>query len=339
MATLKEVADYAKVSFKTVSRVLNDDPNVAAETRSRVLEAIQRLDYRPNVAARSMRTGKSQLIGFLTDGVASQPYAGDIIKGAQQEAWKHGKLLFVVNTDGDRRIEEKAITMMLERRVEGFIYAAWYHREVNLPPLIQEAKTVLVDCFVGDRSLPSVVPDEFRGGYEATQTLLSYGHERVGFLSTQEPVPAAEGRLAGYRQALADAGLAFDPHLVYTARDSTAKRGHEGALLLFGQASPPTALFCFNDRMAMGAYDATRKLGLNIPEDIGLVGFDNMELLASQLYPSLSSMQLPHFEMGQWGVRYLIEAEALGNEGPPPQERMHCPLVERESTLGMEKSG
>ncbi len=331
MATLKQVAEHAGVSFKTVSRVLNGDPNVSPDTRAKVQDSIKALDYRPNMAARSMRTGKSQIIGFITDEVATGPFAGNIIKGAQHEAWQHEKLLFVVNTESDPKIEQKAIAMMLERRVEGILYGTWYHREATPPAMLSEIPTVLVDCFVSDHSLPSVVPDEVRGGREAITALLEKGHRRIGFLNDSNPVPASKGRLMGYQQALANFGVDSDESLVVLA-SGNASGGYDGALRLLDREDRPTAIFCFNDRMAMGAYDAIRKLGLRIPKDIAVIGFDNQEIIAAQLHPTLSSMQLPHYEMGQWAVRYLIDcADETGNL-QPIQHYIECPLIERQST-------
>lgn len=331
MTTLKKVAEHAGVSFKTVSRVLNDDPNIAPETRAKVLASIKALDYRPNIAARSMRTGKSQIIGFITDEVATGPFAGNIIKGAQREAWQHEKLLFVVNTESDPKLEQKAISMMLERRVEGILYGTWYHREVTPPAALYEIPTVLVDCFVHDQSFPSVVPDEIRGGREATTVLLQKGHRRVGFINYEHPQPAAVGRLVGYKEALAQFGVEFDESLVVYG-PGNASGGYDGALELLQREDRPTAIFCFNDRMAMGAYDVIRKLGLRIPNDIAVIGFDNQEIIAAQLHPSLSSMQLPHYEMGQWAVSYLIDCPDELGTLQPLQHSIECPLVERHST-------
>ena len=330
MATIKEVAEYAGVSFKTVSRVLNDSPNVAPQTRVKVLEAVEVLGYRPHVAARSMRTGKTNIIGFITDEIATQPHAGNIIRGAQQEAWQHEKLLFMVNTEQDPKMEKQAIQLMLEHRVDAIIYAAWYHRPVKPPPEIYDVPSVLVDCFVEDKSITSVVPDEVRGGREATEELLTKGHRRVGFINNEDSIPATAGRLLGYKQALAAYDIAYDENLVFTTRGDSIN-GYDCTMALLGQTEPPTAIFCFNDQLAMGAYDAIKELGLRIRKDIAIVGFDNMELIAASLYPSLTTMQLPHYEMGQWAVRYLIENEHNFDNLQPSHNLIECPLVRRES--------
>ena len=264
MTTLKEVAEHAGVSFKTVSRVANDSPNVAEKTRQKVLQSMRKLGYRPNLAARTMRTGKSQLIGFITDEIASEAHAGNVIRGAQRAAWEHEKLLFVVNTEQDPKIEKRAFQIMLERRVDAIIYGTWYHREVKPPPEIYEVPCVLVDCFVSDNSITSVVPDEIRGGREATTALLESGHQRVAFLNNIDPVPATFGRLEGYKQALENFNIPFDDNL-YLQSKGDSRRAYEGGLQLLEQANPPTAIFCFNDQMAMGVYDAVKNNGLTYP--------------------------------------------------------------------------
>jgi LacI family transcriptional regulator len=332
--TLKDVAKAAEVSVTTASYVINqrtgESIRISDETRERVWRAVEELDYRPNIAARNMRTGRSNLIGFITDEIGITPFAGDIIKGAQTAAWQHKKLLFVVSTGNDPDIEEQAISMMLERRVEGIIYATEYHRPVSPPENVREAPAVLLDCFVEDGSLSSVIPDEVRGGYEATETLLKHGHRRVGFVNCIEPKPATFGRLEGYRQALADYGIPYEDMLV-CADEGNAAGGYRCALNLLEQDNRPSALFCWTDWMAMGAYDAIRKLGLRIPEDVAVVGFDDMVVIASQLHPPLTTMRLPYYEMGEWAVCRLIDQLDEHTDEQSVQSLMHCPLIERQS--------
>ena len=329
---MKDVAKHIGVSQATVSYVLNDAAeNIPEETRDRVWAAIRELGYRPHVGARQMRTQRTNLIGFVTDEIATTPYAGEIIKGAQDAARAAGKMLLLVNTDGIPEFESAAIETLLEYRVEGIIYATMYHRPVNPPATLREAKAVLLDCFVEDRSLPSVTPDEVRGGRVATEALLKAGHRRIGFINNEDVVPATFGRLEGYKQALAAHGIPFDDALVCSGH-SMPSGGYDCALHLMCRADRPTALFCYNDRMAMGAYDALRKLNLAIPDEVAIVGFDNQEIIADSLHPGLSTMQLPHYEMGAWSVQYLLGAiPEIENGNGPIQKILECPYVERAS--------
>jgi len=158
--------------------------------------------------------------------------------------------------------------------------------------------------------------------------LLKKGHRRIGFINNVDSVPATVGRLAGYQQALAAWGLPFDAGLIRTG-PSEARGGYDCALDLMSQPDRPTALFCYNDRMAMGAYDALRKLRLSIPDDVAVIGFDNQEIIAAALHPGLSTMELPHYRMGAWAVQYLLGETPEG--GRPIQKVMDCPYIARES--------
>lgn len=333
--TLKDVAARTGVSIKTVSNVINGrNARVSAETRERILAAIEELRYRPNATAKGLRTNRSHSIGFITDEVATTPFGvGQIIKGAQDLAWSQQKILLIVNTGRDKDILEAAVEMMLERRVEAIIYAAMYHRVVQVPANIREVPTVLLNCFCSDRSLPSVVPDEVTGGREATEALLRKGHRRIGFINVGRVIPAATGRMEGYKQALAAYDVPFDATLVRSG-NSNADSGYRHTLDLMRLPEPPTALFCGTDRMAMGAYDALRELGCAIPRDVAVRGFDDQEVIAGYLRPGLSTSALPHYEMGQWAVEYVLRHHRRGHEGEaaPLQHTMHCPLVERDST-------
>lgn len=334
MATIKEVAQRAGVSIRTVSRVLNDNPNVANATRERVLSVIEELDFRPSAAARHMRTGQSQLIGFLTDEVAQNAFSYDLIIGAQQAAWEHDKLLFLLNTSNDPQVETRAINMMRDHHVEGIIYTTMYHREINRAQFPGDIPTILVNCFADDRSLPSIAPDEIGGGRLATETLLEHGHRRIGFVNVAAKEPAPLGRLEGYRQALANYGIPFDETLVRFIEEpfeGLATSTYDCVLSLLQMSNPPTGIFCFNDMMALGAYDAVRKSNLRIPEDVAIIGFDNVEILAAQIHPPLTTIELPMFEMGQLAMRMLLGEVDIIRDEQPVQHIIECPLIVRRS--------
>jgi LacI family transcriptional regulator len=332
--TMTDVARMVGVSQTTVSFVLNNvaGSNISEETRERVLEAVKKLSYRPNAAAKALRTSKSHTIGFITDDIATTPFAGNIIKGAQDMAWSNDKLLMIINTSNNPEIAEAAIEMMLERQVEAIMYATWRHMIVEPPPNLYEVPAVLLDCFCADRSLPSVVPDEVGGGRTATEVLLRKGHRRVGYITlAYRPEMQAFVRLEGYKTALASYGIPFDPALVRTGT-STAVGGYSETLELMKLPDPPTAIFCANDRTAMGAYDALKELGLSIPRDVAVIGFDNQEIISAFLRPGLSTLALPHYQMGQWAVEYLLSHRGTQEISEPPEQKtIECPVVMRES--------
>lgn len=335
--TIVDIADLAGVSRGTVSRVLNNHPAVNVQTRQRVNEVIEKLGYRPNFSARHMRTDSSNLVGFglLTDEVITTPYAVDMISGAQETLWKQGKVMLVVNAGYAREMTEASLEALLERRVEGIIYAAMYHRPVELLPYSSQVPVVLANCFSPDGRYTSVVPDEVAGGYTATRRLLSQGHRRIGFINLGDPqrgVPpplaASTGRLAGYQKALLEYGVPFDETLIcYT--DQSPQANYRLAYELMRQPQPPTAIFCGNDRTALGCYGALSELGLRIPNDVAVIGFDNQIDIAQGLWPPLTTIQLPHYQMGKWAVEYLLSAKDPYSQ--PVQHMIDCPLVERQS--------
>jgi LacI family transcriptional regulator len=334
--SMKDVAQLAGVSRTTASYVINNAPDadsIPPETQARVRAAVEELGYRPNALAQGLRSSKSHVLGFIADEIATTPFSGKIIKGAQDAAWEHGKILLMVNTDHHLKIEEAAIDMMLERQVEGIIYAAMFHRLVDPPANIHEVATILVDCYCEDRNLPSVVPDEVAGGHTATEFLLKKGHRRIGIINGKPQFPATVGRLEGYKQALASFDLPFDERLICFG-DWWQENGYEHTLKLMRLSEPPTALFCTTDRIAMGAYDALKELGLSIPGDVAVIGFDNQDIIAAHSRPTLTTVALPYYEMGQWAVEYLIKHEDQVGASQPVQKKLVCPLIERESVGG-----
>jgi LacI family transcriptional regulator len=331
--TISDIARKAGVGVGTVSRVLNNDPKVKEQTRQKVQTIIKKLGYQPSFTARSLRTQKTHVIGFIADAVATTPYAVNVIKGAQDAAWEHGKLLLVVDADNDTTRREAALETMIERKVEGIIYAAMFHQEVALSKRFHDAPTVLVDCYSKDSTSPSVVPDEVQGGRLATEKLLERGHKRIAIITNDKlssGYPAPKGRLKGYKQALQKAQIPFDESL-FLEGNSNADTGYERTVTLMHLKHPPTAIFCCTDRMAMGAYDALKKLGYSIPNDVSVVGFDNQDVIATYLYPPLSTVALPHYEMGQWAIRQLLSKNTLGAIQVKSQHILPCPFIERAS--------
>ncbi|MDX2140853.1 MAG: LacI family DNA-binding transcriptional regulator [Chloroflexota bacterium] len=330
MATIKQVANAAGVSFKTVSRVINRDPNVRADTRARVQEVIQMMGYRPNLAARQMRSQRSEAIGFITDEIATTPFAVNIIRGAEKAAWEQRYLLLVVDMDSDPQRARDAIEMMLERKVEGIVYATMRNTIITPPANLSEVPTVLANCRVHNDTFASVIPDEISGGYGATEALINAGRRRIGFINLEPNAVASGGRLIGYQRALAAHSIPFDEDLlVYT--DGQPDSGYLQAHKLLGLRQPPDAIFCGNDRVAMGTYEAIKEHGLKIPHDVSVVGFDNQDVIAANLRPALSTMALPHEAMGRWAVDYLLRRAHALDDMPVEHVVLPCPYVPRAS--------
>lgn len=330
MVTIKQVADAAGTSFKTVSRVINNDKNVSKATKSKVLKAIKELGYRPNRAAQMMRNQKSGVIGFIADQVSVTPQAIDIVRGAQEVAWEMNKQLMVLNIRADDDSRDKAIEQLLEYRAEGIIYAAMYHKPVSLPPALLTLPTVLVNCFSENAEVASVVPDDYRAALEITRELLKKGYKKLVFLNLNARSVAAKQRQSGFIDALEQAGISSSEQPVFTA--VIENNGIEHSICrdivhkLCKQNTIPDAILCGQDSIAMECYFALQELGLKVGKDIGIASFDNMLPVAELLKPGLSTMSLPHFEMGQWGINYL-----LAGRRDPVQTRLPCTLIERKS--------
>ena len=329
--TIADVARLAEVSSATVSFVMNDKQamRISAATRERVWAAVHELGYRPNALAKSLGSGSSRFIGVVADAIATTPFAGQLIQGAQDEAWRHGYVLLVTNTDEEREVEAQALRMLLEHQVAGILYSTYYHREVELPPFLSNAPVVLANCYAEGTGVPCVVPDEVQGGRVATEVLLAAGHTRVAFVNSVEDAPATKGRLQGYRIALENAGVPFDENLVLTL-GSHQESGWVAGEKLVGMDRPPTAVFCYNDRVAMGLYDALRERGLRVPADMAVVGFDNQEIISGHVRPPLTTVELPHYEIGVRAVQVLLGVAT----GEPPGLLRHvidCPIITRAS--------
>lgn len=334
---IRDVAKAAGVSVTTVSHILNNTPHTraSAETRERVRAAARDLGYGPNLLARGLRTQKSELIGLVSEEIATTPHAGRIILGAQEAARRHNLALLIVSVERGPETENhsKDIEMLLERQIEGLLYATMFHREITLPASAAGTPTVLIDAEDRAFQAPCVVPDEYGGARAAMRVLLDAGHRRIGFLNNDDDIPPTRERLRGYRDALSDAGVAVDPSLILSGASETAS-GYELSRILLSRPDRPTALFCYNDRLAMGAYRAAGELGLDIPADLSVVGFDNQEIIAANLFPGLTTVALPHYEMGAWAVDTLARILSGPRDesllaGRPTM--LDCPLKERES--------
>lgn len=342
---IKDVAAAAGVSVTTVSHVLNDVAyaRVGAGTRERVHEAAQRLGYGPNRLAQALRTQRSGMIGFISEEIATTPHAGRIILGAEETARARGYRIMIINSTStsSQDSKESQVADLLDRQVDGILYATMYHRKLAVPKNLAGLPAVLVDSEDISHTVSSVIPDEVSGARSAVQTLIDAGHTRIGMLNNTDDVPATHSRLRAFKETLANAGLPFHEELVQSEH-SEVPGGYQAALRLLKPQSRPTAVFCYNDRMAMGAYRAAGELGLRIPDDISFVGFDNQELIAENLYPALTTVALPHYEMGAWATENLIDAI----EGKTDLQLfaahptvLPCPMVLRDSVASRKHKG
>jgi LacI family transcriptional regulator len=305
---ISDVASAAGVSIATVSASLNEveSARISADTRARVRAVADRLGYVPNRLAQGLRVQRSGTIGFVGDQVATTPYAVGMILGALEAARAADRVVLLMNSAGDHDLETRELETLLQHQVDGVLYATMFHRTVEVPAVLDGTPVVLVDAESADPTVSSAVPDEVAGAMAAVGELLGQGHRRIGFLDNADPTLAATGRLEGYTRALRQAGIKVDPALVVRAVDIGPEGGYRAARRLLALTDRPTAVFCFRDLMAMGVYRAALEAGLAIPRDLSVVGFDDMEGVASGLFPGLTTVALPHYELGAWGVRQLL---------------------------------
>ncbi len=343
--TLADVAREAGVSVTTASLVLRvaHPRNISPQTQERVRATARQLGYVRNQAATDLRSQANSAIGFIADGIAQGPFAGEMIRGAQDAAWRQGYLLMIVEIGHDDQLVCEAVTRFTERRVRRIIYAPYAHRQVDLPAPLALANPVLANAYDRERTFSSLVPDEFGGGMLAAQALLAIRRAPVGLINIARGDPAAAGRLSGYRAALEHAGLPFDESLViFTGvyKEGFADRipgsgggnavdGYKAARVLFRRHPDLSLLFCATDRMAMGAYDYLKETGRRIPQDVAVVGFDNQLLIAAQVRPALTTIALPHYEMGRQAVQLALGHAA---DAGPRHCALPCRLVTRKST-------
>lgn len=326
---IRDVAAAAGVSPTTVSHALSGARAINADTRARVLDAAERLGYSPDPRARGLRSARTYTIGLLSDTIAVTPYAGLMISGAQDAAAEHQSVLMVLDSHAIAEREQMGIRTLRNHRVDGVVYARMYHQEVIVPPGLDDVPVVLANASNSDPRFSSIVPDEVGIGLDATRHLTSFGHRRIGFTTVPESVPASWGRERGYRQGLKEAGITVDESLI-VATSGDAAGGRAAGRLLLNRPNRPTAIFCFNDEAAMGVYQAARELGVSIPHDVSIVGVDDLQLISRALMPMLTTIALPHYEMGRWAVSQLF-ANAGGVQADAIQKQLPCTLVQRDS--------
>jgi LacI family transcriptional regulator len=336
--TMTDIAKLTGVSQSTVSLVLNNATGAkfSDTTRNKVLKAAQDLGYRmatrePSDAA--ITADEMNLIVYLADEISTSPHPVVNIDGARDTAFANGRMLAVYSTHGNAEIERQVLEATLTNpNVLGVIYATVYTRKVTLPAALSKVPTVLLNCYTSDSELSSVVPAEVAGGHTATEYLLNAGHRRIGYVNGEPWQDASRDRLKGYRMALATADLPFAAELVREG-DWSSGSGFEQTLSLMREPNPPTAIFCANDLMALGAIEALKQLGLRVPEDVSVLGYDDQEI-ARHTHPPLSTVVLPNYELGRWAVETLLQEEHNRAAGAPVRRRtvkLDGPLVERAS--------
>ncbi|RSM86396.1 LacI family DNA-binding transcriptional regulator [Kibdelosporangium aridum] len=329
--TLAEVAKRAGVSRPTASLVLSGrsrEFRISDSVEQRVLEAAKELNYRPNIVSRSLRTGSTRTIGFVSDTVATSRLAGDMIKGALEAAREQGMLLFIGETDGDVNLERDLLQTMHDRQVDGIVYASMFTRAVNVPAALTTGAAVLLNAVPKRAStLSSVVPDELEAGRTAAQVLLDAGHRDGIHLIGAGPrirdvhpggVAAVE-RITGIREVLGKAKVKIAGGRL--TDDWLPEYGYRATRELL-EHTRPRALICLNDRLAVGAYQALDDFGCKVPADVSVISFDDHPV-ATWIRPKLTTVALPHYELGRKAVEVLLAEINRIREGIAPEAETH----------------
>jgi LacI family transcriptional regulator len=326
---MMDVAARAGVSQATVSLVLNGSPGVRLSdaTRERVRDAARELGY--TLARRGpSRAQEARQIGFVADELTSDPWMSLAFDGAREKALESGINVTLALTRGEDDVRDAAFDLFNSPSVLGIIYGTILTRRVEPPRILFERPSVLLNCYDAGRELPSVLPGDMLGGRMATQRLIRAGRTRIAIINGQDGLDASRDRLRGYRQALSSNDLPFDPALVFWGNWEPSS-GYDGTRHLMSLSQPPDAFFCANDMMAVGCYEALRELGLGIPRDVSVIGFDDREI-AQFMRPPLTTLILPQYEMGAIAAELLIDMSG-GLESRHNQIKVECELVERES--------
>ncbi|MDD9742773.1 MAG: LacI family DNA-binding transcriptional regulator [Marinovum algicola] len=346
MATIYDVAKLAGVSPKTVSRVLNGDAPVNEKTRTKVARAISELGYVPSQAARMMRSSRSGLIGLITGAISATPHGTEtrglpdmlIVQAIQREMAERGKILMIADTGGSPSTVPMLAATFAQHRVEGLIYVADHHRAVDLDLSGANCPTLLTNCY-DDRGTPCVLPDDAAGQQALVARLIAAGHRRIGFLTLDQAMPAGRLRLEGYKAALAEAGLPYDPVLVEAGyvigREMQSAALTEALEHLLTLDQPPSVICCGNDEMAMRVYGLLRSRGLRVPEDISVAGYDDHRSIAEMLHPHLTTVELPYIDMGRHTAARLLDM--IGGDVPASDDPLlvQGPVVWRSSVTAL----
>jgi len=309
VATIYDIAKAANVSIATVSKVMNKSGRISDKTRKRVMDIMSEMNYQPSVVASALTKKRTYTIGLLIPDLAN-PFFAEIARSVEDRAQELGLNLVICNTDNNVDKEEKYIGLLKQKGADGIIMATGAHNQAIVKKLIQQKQTIAVIA----RDMPSlavdaVLVDDFLGGYLAANHLIELGHRRIAVIAESMKVISSRERVRGCSQAMAEADLPFDDHWVresaFHVEDGKATAGD-----LLDEPQPPTAIFACNDLLAIGAIQAARERGMNVPRDLSVVGFDNT-ILATIIDPPLTTIAQPIQELG----RQVVDLIAQGIDG------------------------
>ena len=309
---LEDIAKETGFSISTVSRVLsNSTYPVSEQIREQVMRVAETMGYKPNIAARSLRTDRTDTIGIIVDDLLS-PFTPPIVRGIQDYLREHDFLSLIVNSDWDPDQEQAAIKTLLSRPVDGIIFVEYSHQTTSDALQRSNKPRVFVHRLFGSPIKNSVVPDDYYGASLATEHLIKLEHRRIGYINGPENWHTCRARLDGYRETLAAHQLLFDSGLVQPG-DWEIESGYAAAKNLLKLDKRPTAIFAANDLMALGAIYAIQDSGLNVPDDLAVIGYDNRNFTKT-FRPRITTVSMPVIEMGGVAAELLLRQIAAGRK-------------------------
>lgn len=305
MATIYDVSVLAGVSLATVSRVMNKNTKVSEKTEKKVLDAMEELGYRPNSIAQSLASNRSNSVGVLVSELHG-PFYGAMMSGIEAELRTSKKHVIIAAGHSDELSEKEGIEFLIDRRCDALILHVEAVSDEYLIKLSKGATPiVLINRYIPELKDSCIYLDNQLGGYLATKAMLDAGHKDLAYISGPAWKVDTQARLAGHKQAIKEAGLAYTPSLVFEG-DYLEKGGSEGFNVLMQAKLNFTALICANDEMAAGAMDAARQMQVDIPSKISIIGFDNI-ILANYIHPKLTTIDYPISEMGHMAARWILK--------------------------------
>lgn len=304
MVTIKDVARRASVSTATVSRVLNDDPRVSDVNREAVIKAVTELDYRRDRVARNLRGKGSQIIGLVISDIQN-PFFTSVVRGVEDVAHENGYTLLLCNSDEDRTKEQLYLEAMISERTAGVIVSPASETGGYTQAVLKAGiPVVATDRRLLDQEVDTVVVDNLEGAYQAVCHLAKLGHTRIAFIGGPPQVTTARERRDGYTRALTEQGIGLNQELIMTS-DLKLKGGYQSTCQVLNIDNPPTAIFTANSLITLGALNCIHEKKLAIPDDIAVVGFDDMPW-ATSLNPPLTAVAQPTYEMGRTAAELLL---------------------------------
>jgi LacI family transcriptional regulator len=305
MTNIKDVAERARVSITTVSHVINKTRYVSDELLSRVNKAMEELNYHPNSLARGLRSGKTRTIGLVIPDISNQ-YFAEISRKIEDKGFEHGYSVILCNTDDDKTKEKNYIDVLIAKQVDGILFISAGEDSENLGKTIEfDIPIVVFDRDIKEINSDIVLVDNSAGGYKATKYLIELGHRRIACIAGPSPINPSAQRILGYKRALSEAGLMNEENLIVQG-DYRYPTGEKAMRELLSLPQPPTAVFACNDMMAMGAMHAVNNAGKRIPDDISVIGFDNIPF-SQTVYPTLTTIEQPIIEIAELVIDLLID--------------------------------